>query len=409
MRASIDVDAQRPIAIAGERILHPAMLVAMGTLIVNDHVLKGLYPGLLTGKLSDVAGLLFFPVFLQGLWELGLSCRRRAWQRSDRVLHVCAVLTGAVFAFVKLSALGAALYRSTLGALHGLPTALVDFVRGEAPRLPLAKLTQDPSDVWALPAIWVGLWLVRRPVRTHVAVLLSTGVITLATKTVSAQDARAPAPQAHAQVRENPSRPGRPARPVGFYMRGGLGMGIESAHVRSEIETTSTTGRAIGQLEESYRGFDIAADAMGAVRLRRGLVGVAFVGGHATLSPTTSDEAQALALEPAAGLDWYLLGPMGGAQLGRDATWVIGGMFGWGKIQTRGFSSNEGAEVDSSRVYNSTMGLSAWGGPAWPLGRGWMLGPHLRFTMLISDLELLGAPDVLTELAVLVDVSFQSP
>jgi hypothetical protein len=29
--------------------------------------------------------------------------------------------------------------------------------------------------------------------------------------------------------------------------------------------------------------------------------------------------------------------------------------------------------------------------------------------MLISDLELLGAPDVLTELAGLVDVSFQSP
>ncbi|HET7846788.1 MAG TPA: hypothetical protein VFL72_04790, partial [Acidimicrobiia bacterium] len=37
------------------------MVIAVLTLLINDHVLKGNAPGWLTGKLSDFAGLLFFP------------------------------------------------------------------------------------------------------------------------------------------------------------------------------------------------------------------------------------------------------------------------------------------------------------------------------------------------------------
>ena len=37
-------------------------LVAVGVLLVNDHVLKDAYSSWLTGKLSDFAGLYFFPV-----------------------------------------------------------------------------------------------------------------------------------------------------------------------------------------------------------------------------------------------------------------------------------------------------------------------------------------------------------
>jgi hypothetical protein len=159
MRASIDVDSSCPIA--GDRVLHPAILFAIGALFVNDHVLKRVYPGALTGKLSDIAGLLFFPVFLQALWELGLACRRPSWERSNRVLHVCALLTAAVFAVIKLTPFGAALFRCTFGAVRGLPAAIVDLLQGEVPRFALAKLTQDASDVLALPAILVGVWLAR--------------------------------------------------------------------------------------------------------------------------------------------------------------------------------------------------------------------------------------------------------
>jgi hypothetical protein len=153
--------ADRPVPIAGERLLHPLILLAIGTLLLNDHVLKGQWPGLLTGKLSDFAGLVFFPVFLQASWELACFVGGQFWSHSQRVLCACAVLTGAVFACVKLFPLGGQLYRYGLGALHGLPATVLDVIQGEAPRVVLARLTQDPSDVVALPALLVGLWLFR--------------------------------------------------------------------------------------------------------------------------------------------------------------------------------------------------------------------------------------------------------
>ena len=43
--------ADRPLPIVGERLLHPLMLLAIGMLLLNDHVLKDRWPGLLTGSL----------------------------------------------------------------------------------------------------------------------------------------------------------------------------------------------------------------------------------------------------------------------------------------------------------------------------------------------------------------------
>ena len=42
----------------------PITLVALGLWLVNDHVLKGVCPGPFTGKASDVAGLVAFPIVL---------------------------------------------------------------------------------------------------------------------------------------------------------------------------------------------------------------------------------------------------------------------------------------------------------------------------------------------------------
>ena len=41
-----------------------AYLIALAILVINDHVLKALAPGIVTGKLSDFAGLFAFAVFL---------------------------------------------------------------------------------------------------------------------------------------------------------------------------------------------------------------------------------------------------------------------------------------------------------------------------------------------------------
>lgn len=49
----------------GDSLLHPVVLVAVVVLVLNDHWWKGVGPALVTGRLSDVAGLLFFPLLLQ--------------------------------------------------------------------------------------------------------------------------------------------------------------------------------------------------------------------------------------------------------------------------------------------------------------------------------------------------------
>jgi hypothetical protein len=61
--------------VALDALSHPLSVGATGLLILNDHVLKSAMPGLVTGKLSDFAGLFFFP-FLATFALSFLSVRR---------------------------------------------------------------------------------------------------------------------------------------------------------------------------------------------------------------------------------------------------------------------------------------------------------------------------------------------
>jgi hypothetical protein len=77
----------------------PLPALAVVALLVNDHLLKGsgLAPGWLTGKLSDVAGLFFFPILLTHvLARLGVPSPRRP------LSAVCGVATALAFSAVKL-------------------------------------------------------------------------------------------------------------------------------------------------------------------------------------------------------------------------------------------------------------------------------------------------------------------
>ena len=51
-------------------LLHTAPVTAIGLLVLNDHVLKAMAPGPITGVLSDLAGLAFFPLLLVAFVEL---------------------------------------------------------------------------------------------------------------------------------------------------------------------------------------------------------------------------------------------------------------------------------------------------------------------------------------------------
>jgi len=117
-------------------LAHPLWVASLIVLVVNDHLLKGadVVPAVLTGKLSDFAGLLVAPALLA--WLLGESRRARI------AAHVA---VGGVFAALQLLPGFAALWDGTLTSL-GLPWHTVP----------------DPTDLVALPALFAS-WMVLRP------------------------------------------------------------------------------------------------------------------------------------------------------------------------------------------------------------------------------------------------------
>jgi len=150
---------------AGAYLLHPAVWLAITVLVVNDHVLKAHVPGWLTGKLSDVAGLIFFPLVLAGLCDLAAHLARRELSSASRRRLVLATVsaTAVVFAGIQLSPALADLYLDALSLLQWPYHALIAAVhRAPLPDLQRPVHTADVTDLIALPALLVPLWIARR-------------------------------------------------------------------------------------------------------------------------------------------------------------------------------------------------------------------------------------------------------
>jgi hypothetical protein len=128
--------------------------LAVVTLFVNDHFLKRAYPGFVTGKLSDVAGMIFFPLLLAVLVRSVAPASLRDDRAHDRLLLVGCVLTAVVFALTKTMPFANELYRFTWGALQWPYRALVALASGRGlPRVARVVLVRDPSDVLAVPFV----------------------------------------------------------------------------------------------------------------------------------------------------------------------------------------------------------------------------------------------------------------
>jgi hypothetical protein len=121
-------------------LCHPVTVTALALLIVNDHVLKSAWPGWVTGKLSDVAGMVLAPPLLAAL--AGLIAPRSSFRR---VAVAAIVAVGCGFAFVKLRGYGAEL------ASEAWSLFTPSLVRA------------DPTDLLALPFLGVAWWTAHRP------------------------------------------------------------------------------------------------------------------------------------------------------------------------------------------------------------------------------------------------------
>jgi hypothetical protein len=154
-----------PVTSPGDGLLHPIALGAIALLVLNDQVLKRVAPGLVTGKLSDVAGLVFFPLFLVALVEVGQSLLGNWRGPSHRVLIGACVATGIVFTLVKTTPLGEQVYEQGLGLLQWPFAALDAVLAGQAlPTAYAVQSTQDATDLMTLPAVGVAYLVGRRRV-----------------------------------------------------------------------------------------------------------------------------------------------------------------------------------------------------------------------------------------------------
>lgn len=122
-------------------LLHPVTVIALVVLVVNDHVLKARYPGLITGKLSDVAGLVLTPPLLAAI--IGL------FAGFPRAKALALAATGVGFAAVKVFPV-VALIASGMWSVASGPSVV----------------RADPSDLIALPALGVAAWVSTNAGRT---------------------------------------------------------------------------------------------------------------------------------------------------------------------------------------------------------------------------------------------------
>lgn len=122
---------------------HPLSLVSIGLLLLNDQVLKMAAPSWLTGKLSDFAGLFFFPFLLICLLSLfRLAPNAAGWTAFG--------LTAVWFAGIKTVPFANLVTESAISWLTGTPS----------------HIALEPSDLMALISLWPA-WLLWR----HVAAL----------------------------------------------------------------------------------------------------------------------------------------------------------------------------------------------------------------------------------------------
>lgn len=147
----------------GDLLLHPAALVALAVVIFNDRVLKIHYPGVVSGKLSDFAGLVYFPLFLVAALELlRRLVRRSPWELTWHAVAVASVVVGVSFVLIKTWDPAGDAYRVGIGwalwvARIG-PSLLAD---GEVPAQGDVGLVKDPWDLMALPMLLVPVHVAR--------------------------------------------------------------------------------------------------------------------------------------------------------------------------------------------------------------------------------------------------------
>lgn len=144
----------------GRDLLHPLAVTALVVLVLNDHLLKREVPSALTGKMSDLAGLILLPLLIKGAYEWVCEVVPGRGERRTMPVWIPIVATGAVFSSIQLFEWATSAYGASLGALQWLPAAAAAALAGDPvpPALVVSKVL-DPTDLLVLPALLVPAWI----------------------------------------------------------------------------------------------------------------------------------------------------------------------------------------------------------------------------------------------------------
>lgn len=116
--------------------VNPIVFLSILVMVINDHFLKATFHNDLTGKLSDIFGLFFFPLFLSaGLIITGHFFGRNITLNRKIILWTIALGT-LMFTLVNIWVPFHIFYESALQAI-GIPS----------------ESTMDPTDLYCIPVV----------------------------------------------------------------------------------------------------------------------------------------------------------------------------------------------------------------------------------------------------------------
>ncbi len=155
-------------------LAHPLSISAVCLLLLNDHLLRPLWPSWWTGKIGDFAWLVFAPFVVAALLACLIPSR---WRRQEEIVGLGAfAMTGFGFALAK-----------TIPAVHLLTVGMMERIVGWD-----VRWVRDPGDLIVLPALLVA-WQMWKSAEARPPLRFRAGPMVL-TLAVLATLADAPAP-----------------------------------------------------------------------------------------------------------------------------------------------------------------------------------------------------------------------
>lgn len=151
MAAGEEAERVNSRSVRGDFLLSPVFVLSLIALLVNDFLLKPYYPGAVSGLLSDVAGMVFFPVFAVALAEFAAALLPSRPKAKPSWFVVASLLTAVLFVVFKFTEVGEQVFITVSEPLRASVGALMGYEQ--------RGLVADPWDLLALLMLPVPVWL----------------------------------------------------------------------------------------------------------------------------------------------------------------------------------------------------------------------------------------------------------